>query len=98
MVTHGLVLEEVTRLSTKNDGPVAFRPMVTHGLALIVLITVKYQLVTRLTAQCGPVAFRPIVAHGLAWFSFNIRQVTRLSKEWTRGFPSQGYPWFGVMR
>jgi hypothetical protein len=78
-VTPGLVLEEVARLSTMKDGPVAFRPMVTHGLALILLIAVKYRLVTRLTAQCGPVAFRPKVTPGLACFLFNIRQVTRLS-------------------
>jgi hypothetical protein len=41
-----------------DDGPVAFRPMVTHGLVL--------EEVTRLSAQRGPVAFRPRVTPGLA--------------------------------
>jgi hypothetical protein len=43
----------------------------------------------------GPVDFRPRIAPGLA-----LRRQTRLSIawQWTLGFPSHGYPWFGLLK
>jgi hypothetical protein len=80
MVTHGLALEyfllralTATRLTTTEiNGPVAFRPMVTHGLAVkhnkssvkVFYRQPGYPPVPE--GIDGPVAFRPTVTRGLA--------------------------------
>jgi hypothetical protein len=56
--TNGLVLITGNPAIQRKAGPVAFRPMVTHGLAL--------EEATRLSSSAGPVAFRPTVTRGLA--------------------------------
>jgi hypothetical protein len=77
MVTHGLALEYFSVKSfngnpadhNRKNGPVAFRPMVAHSLAVKHdKKSVKVFLqATRLTIKTdGPVVFRPMVTHGLA--------------------------------
>jgi hypothetical protein len=85
MVTHGLALEYFLLKSfngnpadhNRKNGPVAFRPIITHGLAVKQNKSVKVFLqATRPTIKTdGPVAFRPTVTRGLACLSHSFTHV-----------------------
>ena len=77
-----------------REGPVAFRPRVTPGLAII-LISVNMMLTGDPAVLYGKDPWLSVPGLPLVWLC--LRRPGCPFMERTRGFPSQGYPWFGRM-
>jgi len=86
-VTRGLAFEGNPAIHPPTSGPVAFRPGIASGLVL---------------RQPGGPAFNPdpwLSVPGLlpVWLK-EADPAIHCRKQWTRGFPSQDYSWFGLRK